>query len=41
MPVAVLHDEFTPGSGRGGVCATGEIIIGFLFARLVVTDGVA
>lgn len=28
MPVAVLHDEFTPYGGRGGVCATGEIIVG-------------
>lgn len=31
MAVAVVHDEFTLGSGCGGVCATGEIIIGPLF----------
>lgn len=28
MADAILHDEFTPGGGSGGVCATGEIIIG-------------
>lgn len=28
MAVAVLHNEFTPYGGRGGVCVTGEIIVG-------------
>lgn len=48
MAVAVLHDEFTPYGGRGGVCASGEIIIGpeyagwsYTYNRIVVFDPVS
>jgi len=47
MAVAVLHDEFTPYGGRGGVCASGEIIIGpggntaYVNNRIVVFDPVS
>lgn len=47
MATAVLHDEFTPYGGRGGVCASGEIIIGpgantaYVNNRIVVFDPVS
>lgn len=47
MATAVLHDEFTPYGGRGGVCASGEIIIGpgtttnYTYNRIVVFDPVS
>lgn len=48
MAVAVLHDEFALRGARGGVCATGEIIVGnasnsssYGFNRMVVFDPVS